>query len=275
MILYEISAFTRDGKGGNKAGVILNQALTTKQKQEISKEANYSECVFATKKDKDTYQVEYFTPTEEIDFCGHASLALAYLLKQQNKTLAHLFLKTKHEIIEILYQDKHVYLKMPQAILGNQLDSKTIAPSLNIATKHIIKQPQIIQVGIPDIMILIDSKDTLFKIKPNLDEITKLSKQHEVTGYHMAAIDKDIIYTRNFAPLYGIDEESATGSASGSMFYYLLEQHLIENDETITFYQGDVLNEPSKIIAFKKKNELYVGGACHINRELELKNERD
>ena len=84
--LHTVSAFTAQGKGGNLAGVVLNSdTLNKDQKQKIAKQAGYSETAFVSRDLQADYSVSFFTPTEEVDFCGHATVALFYLLFIQKK----------------------------------------------------------------------------------------------------------------------------------------------------------------------------------------------
>lgn len=74
--VYVMSAFSKDNKGGNKAGVVLNrEELSVSQKMEIAKELGYSETAFVTDSDVADYKIEYFTPTDEVPLCGHATIA--------------------------------------------------------------------------------------------------------------------------------------------------------------------------------------------------------
>ena len=79
--VYVMSAFSKENKGGNKAGVVLNREdLTVRQKMAIAKELGYSETAFVTHSDVADYKIEYFTPTDEVPLCGHATIATFSLL---------------------------------------------------------------------------------------------------------------------------------------------------------------------------------------------------
>lgn len=74
--IYVVSAFCKNNKGGNKAGVVLNrQDLTDAQKLEIAKQLGYSETAFVTASCMADFKLQYFTPTEEVPLCGHATIA--------------------------------------------------------------------------------------------------------------------------------------------------------------------------------------------------------
>lgn len=81
--VYHVDAFTTEKFGGNAAGVVLDgDLLTEDEMQSIAKELNLPESVFllpAHDKEAD-YRVKYFTPTEEVNFCGHATVGLTWLL---------------------------------------------------------------------------------------------------------------------------------------------------------------------------------------------------
>ena len=79
--VYVVSAFSKENKGGNKAGVVLNRAeLSVSQKMGIAKELGYSETAFVTNSAVADYKIEYFTPTDEVPLCGHATIATFALL---------------------------------------------------------------------------------------------------------------------------------------------------------------------------------------------------
>ena len=83
--VYVAAAFSKDDKGGNKAGVVLGRSeLTSVQKVAIAKEMGYSETAFVLDSDKADFKLQYFTPTEEVPLCGHATIAAFSTLKLLN-----------------------------------------------------------------------------------------------------------------------------------------------------------------------------------------------
>ena len=75
--VYVASAFSKDGAGGNKAGVVLERPdLNAVEKMAIAKELGYSETAFVCAAEGGkTFSLEYFTPTDEVPLCGHATIA--------------------------------------------------------------------------------------------------------------------------------------------------------------------------------------------------------
>jgi PhzF family phenazine biosynthesis protein len=104
---------------------------------------------------------------------------------------------------------------------------------------------------------------------PDFDAISRLSKKYNVVGYHVFTMETNFESTahcRNFAPLLGIPEESATGTASGALSSYLWK-HQLATDFTkpMVYEQGYSMNEPSEIFSILKIEdgvvvEVKVGG---------------
>ena len=108
-------------------------------------------------------------------------------------------------------------------------------------------KPAVSNSGLADIMLPLKSAEVLANLEPDMDAIAKLSKKLDVTGVHAFAIEKDALHCRNFAPLYGIDEEAATGTSTGALTYYLYKHGIIKPNETNLFIQGEAMGKPSRI----------------------------
>jgi PhzF family phenazine biosynthesis protein len=91
LALQHISAFSHGDEGGNPAGVLVGETmLPDAQMQSIAADLGYSETVFAVPlADKDGYRVRYFSPENEVPFCGHATIALGAVLAQQHGRKTH------------------------------------------------------------------------------------------------------------------------------------------------------------------------------------------
>ena len=84
--VYVVSAFCKDGRGGNKAGVVLDhQDLVPAEMTAIAKELGCSETAFVMPSDTADFKLRYFTPTEEVPLCGHATIATFSLLHSLGK----------------------------------------------------------------------------------------------------------------------------------------------------------------------------------------------
>ncbi len=118
--------------------------------------------------------------------------------------------------------------------------------------------PMIISAGLADIIMPVPNRSALTAIAPDFERLSELSKKYEVVGVHAFTLESNMpgitAHCRNFAPLYGIDEEAATGTSSGALAYYLYKAGLLENS-TVSFIQGEAMGRPSKILASIKAAE--------------------
>ncbi len=278
--VYIVRAFCRNGLGGNLAGVVLEQGFTTAQMQAIAKKLNFSETIFLSKTSPTLYKALYFTPNSSIDFCGHATIAAFGVLKQINHLKNEVYqVEAPVGLCEITLIDSLIFLSQPFPIFGQIIREEEIAPVLGISISEIQSthlKPQIVSTGLRDIIVPVINQDCLFALKPNHEQITKLSEKYDVIGLHVFSLESSekitTAFCRNFAPRYGIPEESATGSSNGALGCYLSQQDiLMPNDRHILlFKQGDLLNAPSNIyvqliIKDKRIEKVECGGEVIID----------
>ena len=110
----------------------------------------------------------------------------------------------------------------------------------------------------------------------NAPVVTDLSKFYDVTGVHMFCLGEDCTaYCSNYAPLYDIPEECATGTSNGALTYYLYLQGLVKAGEENVFVQGEHMNRPSEIRSRLKVEgdavTVQVGGRAVMSMECEVK----
>ncbi|MNC51583.1 putative isomerase YddE [compost metagenome] len=109
-------------------------------------------------------------------------------------------------------------------------------------------------------MVPVNSRERLAGIQPDFAAITAISKKYNVIGFHLFTLDTPDGATaecRNFAPLYDIPEESATGTASGALLSYLYKygQLSLQQVQQAVFRQGYTMNCPSEIKAGLSLND--------------------
>ena len=281
MKYYIVDAFTDVAFGGNPAGVVLlgegAPFPSEKMMQQIAAELRFPETAFVQQNGPDEFTVRYFTPCSEVDLCGHATIATFGLMSKQgiiqpgavcrNHTLAG--------ELEVRIGDK-VMMEMAQP--------KVIVPLLDVEYLHDImagmnmvdwpEMPvEVISTGLPDIIMPVGSVEGLNAMKPNMDALTELSRELNVIGVHAFAISDDgyTAHVRNFAPLYGVPEESATGTANTALNYYLSRRNIVKHDEECRFMQGEVMQRPS-VVATSMTHDgiVYVGGHSAIVASGEL-----
>ena len=271
MIAYEVSAFTRNDKGGNLAGVIiLEDLLSDQQMQQISKQLGYSETAFIEVFEKNIFNIRFFSPEMEVDLCGHATIAAFHLLKDKGYiTKKEAFQYTRAGKLKVIVKDDFLMETSPAKLLKD-IHKDECAKILNINKDDIVNIPKIVEVGIADVMVVVKDYETLNSININKSDMIDFSNENGVSGFHVCTIEKGKYYVRNFAPVCGIDEESATGTANGSMYVYLESKGYLKGDEKVSFYQGDHMNLSSQINVQKIDDIIWIGGKANIIKEIEV-----
>ena len=251
-----VNSFTAEGNGGNPAGVVFNaDNLSDAQKLKIAQAVGYSETAFVSSDDKADYEVTFFTTTEEVEFCGHATLATFSTMYQTGMITAGSYVqRTKAGMLSVTVEPNGKVI-MEQQLPKNlgSFSYPQISNIIGIDSKILesTKLPiEVISTGLSDVMIPVPN-GYLDVILPNDEVIANFCKEHSVVGFHVfelcAPVSRFTASCRNFAPLLGISEESATGSASGALACYLTE-HLNLGGDYI-FEQGRAMNCTSIITA--------------------------
>lgn len=291
-----VDAFTEQTFGGNPAGVVILPEDADFPTDEImlktAAELRYSETAFIRQLSDKEFNIRYFTPAAEVDLCGHATIgsfcALAHLgvINPGDTVVNH----TLAGDLEIEVGDGSVMMDMatPQFI-GAMDDTKATDELRSImggGSDVVIRGaggedrpliPEMISTGLPDIIMPLASVEELNGLEPDMKALAELSKKYDVVGVHAFALAEEdgvTAHARNFAPLYDIDEEAATGTSSGAMTYYLYRNGIIGEDADCRFIQGESMGRPSAILSELKKEgdelKIRVGGSAVVLAEGEI-----
>lgn len=255
--VYTLNSFAKTPEGGNPAGVVLNSNLSEVQMLELAKNVGFSETAFLNKVDKNSYSIRFFTPCAEVDLCGHATIAAFSLLKSKN-----MILQGKHRLftgageINITINEENIFMTQKHPEFSEIIDKEEVLSCFDIKNDDLIPDLpiQIVSTGLRDIFVPIKTLDTLINMKPDFVKISELSNKYNTIGIHAFTLEtmfNSNAHCRNFAPLYDIEEESATGTSSGALACYLYKYGKItaQNAKSLVFEQGYSMNEPSEIFA--------------------------
>lgn len=263
-----IDAFTDTLFGGNPAGVVIipeNMEFPDDETmRKTAAELRYSETAFIKQVGNKEFQVRYFTPAAEIKLCGHATIGSSYALMQIGMAKAGDMIRynTMSGSLNIFLGRNRILMDMPSPhdfgevrgdeairelyhIMGISSDGQGIYktdPSINLV-------PKIISAGLADIIMPLKNETELARISPDFYALSELSKRYNVVGVHAFTVNTEdsLIHARNFAPLYGINEEAATGTSNGALSYYLYEYGILRINDFNTIVQGEKMNRPSRI----------------------------
>ena len=278
MEYFIVDAFTEEMFGGNPAGVVLYESLDERFMQSFAAEVRFSETAFIRRIDEETFDIRFFTPVSQVDLCGHATVASFKVLLEcgQIQDNQRYFMKTKTGVLPVYLQDSLVMMEQGEPKLGCTFeDYSQIADIFGISPEAIGDRqygltPQAASTGLWDMMLPVRSEKELYGISPDLKALAEYSKAHGLCGVHAFTLDteKGDAMCRNFCPLYGIDEESATGTSNGALAYYLYKNGVIKDfGRDYTFLQGYSMNRPSAIIARlvdKNNPRVMVGGKAVV-----------
>ncbi len=271
---YQADVFTDVAFGGNPVAVFPHAPdLSNGEFQQIAREMNLSETVFVQPPSQSDaiIKLRIFTPTHEIPFAGHPVLGTCHVLG----TLKHFPIQEPITRIQYecnigvfpaeLYVLKGVIDRVvmsqpaPQFIdlVENVEDLFDIAKALGLNRTAIANAPfpvEVVSTGLPVIIVPIRTLTAVKSISPNHDAIAEICGRLGANGLMaystMTVEDFSTVHTRMFAPPIGIDEDPATGSASGALGAYLVKNGVVEVGPTteIVAEQGYEIDRPSRII---------------------------
>lgn len=298
MKFYIVDAFSEEVFGGNPAGVVVLPEATPYPPDEImvktAVELRYSETIFIKKVSDDTFELRFFTPLTEVDLCGHGTIASFFAMGEEGLGSGSFTALTKAGRLNINIKNGLVMMDMapPEAInrIVNKYELKKIYEAVGLMEEECKVSlegewdlfPEVISTGLPDIILPVKDKAALLKMKPDFEALAELSKSHGAVGLHAFALGEGLIdsecclgscdssqvtaYCRNFAPLLGIDEEAATGTANGGLTYYLYRNKLIDEGIKCLFVQGESMGRRSIVRSEMNLNEngleIQIGGYC-------------
>lgn len=271
--VFLLNSFTGVKTGGNGAGLVLNLDYSEKEMIEIAKQVGLCETAFMEKINNNEYKIRYFTPAGEVDLCGHATIAAFSYLKNENLIKNGKYkLNTKAGIIDIIVNDI-ITMSQNLPVYDEIINKDEILKCFkNIKKSDLIENMpiQVVSTGLRDIIVPIKNLQTLLNLEADFNEIKKLSKKYNTIGAHLFSLEtlnNSTAHTRNFAPLYDIPEESATGTSNGALSCYLFKYFNSKNIDfnNMIFEQGYSMKKPSEIsakldIQNKQINGVYVGG---------------
>ncbi len=212
--IYQVDAFTSEAFGGNPAAIVpLDKWLPDDVMQAIAMENNLAETAFFVR-GANGYDLRWFTPTIEMDLCGHATLASGFVVFE--------ILGTKESVIR--FQTKSGELTVEKIDGKFVLDFPSRPPAVSEAPAGLIEaigsEPTEILKS-RDYMLVYESEADILAIKPNFEALAKIETHAVIVT---ARGDSADFVSRFFAPEVGIPEDPVTGSAHCTLIPYWAEK---------------------------------------------------
>ena len=225
--------FTDKHFTGNQLAVIPNaQGLSDKQMQQIAREFNFSESTFVFPSENGfNKKLRIFTPLREVPFAGHPNIGTAFVLASSGEfgeisETTRVTFEEKAGVVDITISKQEngkifCELKAPEQLsLGTLIPVDLVAGALSIQPSDIITGthlPQVASVGLPFIMVELKDISVLKQIKVNVNGFEKMMETGIIRSSTFAYVknyEGFDIRARMFAPLSGVYEDPATGSAN-------------------------------------------------------------
>ena len=276
MKYYIVDAFTDQPFGGNPAGVVLleeNNFPPEALMLQIAAELRYSETAFVRKLSPTEYHLRYFTPKAEVELCGHATIATFSLLYQMKLAKGECLCHTLAGDLRIEVGSKVMMQMATPRIVATIEDTEEIYRALGVTDYQPTLPVQVAYSGLPDLMIPMADVATLNGLQPNMEAISAITQKHKAVSFHVFAFGNDgyTAHVRDFAPLYDIPEESATGTANAALTHYLIVNSVIPQQGDFAFLQGEAMGRPSVVATrITSDGTIYVGGTATIVAKGEL-----
>jgi len=211
---FQVDAFAERPLTGNPAAVMpLERWLDDELMQAIAAENNLSETAFTVPSDREDadYDLRWFTPTAEVELCGHATLASGHALIHSDPVRFH----TRAGVLVVSRRDQILELDLPAAKL-TEVREPEMCEALGIPDS-----PAWFAEGCNDAAIVeVADEAAVRELKPDFKALAKVPRMAVVT----ARGDREDIASRVFVPYLGIDEDPVTGSAHAALAPYWAER---------------------------------------------------
>lgn len=276
MKYYIVDAFTDHPFGGNTAGVVLLDSDAFPKEElmlKIAAELRYSETAFIKRHSGQEFTIRYFTPMAEVELCGHATIASFSLLHQKGLASGKCLCHTLAGDLNIEAGNLVMMQMVKPRIVATIDETENIYQTLGVNGYSPTLPVQVVYAGLPDIMLPLPDVTMLQSLQPNMEAIKAITEHHEAVSIHPFAFGNDnyTAHVRDFAPLYGIPEEAATGTANASLAYYLQQCRCLDPEVKCAFIQGEVLGRPSVIVTrIQADGNIFVGGTAVVVAEGKL-----
>jgi len=258
--IYQVDAFATELFSGNPAAVCpLSHWPEDELLQKIAMENNLAETAFYVKKG-DQYELRWFTPAVEVDLCGHATLATAFVLFNFENHLGNSinFYSPRSGSLPVTKQADYITLNFPTDQLNPLELSEELLAAFSI-------QPQLAFKGKSDYLLVYENETEIKNCIPIIDKISKLNARGVIIT---APGDQVDFVSRFFGPAVGVNEDPVTGSAHTSLIPYWAERlrktdmNAIQLSARKGFLKCKYLNERVEISG---KGKLYLSGEIFLN----------
>ena len=254
--ILRYAAFTKDGIGGNPAGVVLDAyGLSDEEMLNIAAQVGYSETAFITERSSaGAITVRYFSPLAEVAFCGHAAIALSAAFAEHEGSEG-VILKTKAGEVAVDIQRDGAgtilatLTSVPTHTREASADEVALAlealrwTSDDLDTRYPV---HVAYAGEDHLIVAVKDRQTLAALDYDYPSLATLMAEKDWTTVHAIWAETPVLFhARDPFPPGGVREDPATGAAAAAFGGYLRSLSLVNVPATVTIIQGEDNGTPS------------------------------
>lgn len=255
MELLRYVAFTTDPAGGNPAGVVLDATgLDDARMQALAADVGYSETAFLWPEGNGRFRVRYFSPKQEVPFCGHATIASAVAHAQRHGPgVLHLDTRAgRVEVTTTVRPDGTITATLvsvePRTEPISEADLAALLDALRWPAGDLdaALPPRVAFAGAWHPIVAAASRQRLADLDYDMAALTDLMSRHDWTTVLLVYRESaTVFHARNPFPRGGVVEDPATGAAAAALGGYLRELGLVTPPARVTVRQGEDMGRPS------------------------------
>lgn len=258
---YQVSAFTTNPFGGNPAGVCpLTHWLEDATLQNIAANNNLSETAFFVPRGED-FELRWFTPTIEMDLCGHATLAAAFVLFRELSREGNLVrFHSRSGLLSVAKENDLLSLDFPSRPPETCESSEPLIRSLRTTPKEVFKSR--------DFLAVFEDEAEVRALKPDFAALAT----HDCLSIIATAPGNDCDFvSRFFAPAAGVNEDPVTGSAHCTLTPYWAQRL-----GKAKLFARQVSQRGGELFCELAQDRVYIGGKAvlYLRGEIELEDAR-
>jgi trans-2,3-dihydro-3-hydroxyanthranilate isomerase len=266
MKVYHVDAFTKESFAGNPAGVIPEAGtLTVQQMQKIANELNLPESAFLMPTDHPgaDFRIRFFSPTTEIDFCGHATVGSSWLLATEYGWLEkgnRIVFETNVGLIPVALEQvdgklqRVTMTQIEPSVKEIDLNREGVARMVGIRPEDLDDRypMKLASTGGIHLLVPVRTRAAVDQAEPLLTELGAMNRECKITTTHLFTWDAPEgydLYTRDFAPGIGIPEDPVTGAANGALAGYLALEGILAAGQKheLVVGQGHAIGRPGTL----------------------------
>ncbi|MCS7069063.1 MAG: PhzF family phenazine biosynthesis protein [Meiothermus sp.] len=255
-----VDAFTEVPGGGNRVALVLDaRGMTTEEMQRVATRLGQPQAAFVTDWDGTGFGVRFFAANGEVEFSGHAAVALALTLAREERLptgAKKLYLRTIGESLRVELEDGRVRVQSPSPRFRDPPSWKVLQEVIEVmgANERYLHRGLpygITFTGLWTLFMPVVAPGLVDALEPDMQKLTELSERLEVATMHVyAPYGPRRFYARTFAPALGIPEDPVTGSPNAALGALLARAGVVprwEGEVSLSVTQGHRMGGPGQV----------------------------